>query len=83
MKQMLSKRLVALEKIAAAERARRTSTVSPDMQSLLAMVDAWAVDPRLELLLAETPPDIHRVKVQDLRDELTVRAYGHYGVAAA
>ena len=83
MKQMLSKRLEVLEKIAAAERARKTSTVSSAMQCLLAMIDAWAVDPRLELLLAETPSDIHRVKVQDLRDELTARAYGHYGVAAA
>jgi hypothetical protein len=79
---MVCRRLEALEKIAA-ERARKTSTVSPAMQSFLAMVDAWAVDPRLELLLAETPPDVHRVKMQDLRDELMARAYGHYGVAAA
>ena len=82
MKQMVCRRLEVLEKIAT-ERARRTPLVSPGMQSLLAMIDAWAVDPRLELLLAETPSDIHRVKVQDLRDELTARAYGHYGVAAA
>jgi len=80
---MVRRRLEALEKFAVAERARKSPLVSPAMQSLLAMIDAWAVDPRLELLLAETPPAIHRVKVQDLRDELTARAYGHYGVAAA
>jgi hypothetical protein len=82
-KQMVCRRLEALEKFAAAERARKTSTVSPAMQSLLGMVDAWAVDSRLEQLLAETPPDVHRIQVQELREELMARAYGNYGVAAA
>jgi hypothetical protein len=39
MRQILCKRLEALEQVAAAERARKTSTVSPGLQNLLARLD--------------------------------------------
>jgi hypothetical protein len=83
MKQVLCRRLEVLEQIALAEQARKTPLVSPAMQNLLAVVDAWAVDPRLEQLLAEMPREFLWSRVQELRGELLARTCGNHGAVTA
>lgn len=74
-RQALHKRLEGLEKVnaAAAERARERLPV-PGLERLAAMVDAWAGDPHLERLLAESPPEMLGKRVSALRQELRERA---------
>lgn len=74
-RQSLYKRLEQLEeRSAATRRAQAMSDLSPELHRLEAIVDAWAVDPRLEKLLAEAPPDFLHNRVRELRAQLMAGA---------
>jgi hypothetical protein len=77
MKQKLYKRLEELERIsaAAALQARLNLDFKPEKEKLLAIINAWEQDPRLEQLLAESPPEFLGVKVRELRQELMEKAH--------
>jgi hypothetical protein len=72
-------RLQELEKISAAAVDQTTRMSWVDRQALAelaARMEAWAVDPRLEQLLAEEPPEFLWIRVRELRQQLMGRANG-------
>jgi hypothetical protein len=83
MRQRVYNRLEGLEKIAAARQARETPSYSLVRQQLHGRAEALRNDPEFQKRIAETPPEVHRQRVQEFREKLLERAHGiHRGSAA-
>jgi hypothetical protein len=76
-------RIEGLEKVAAARRARETPSESLALRQLRERIDALRNDPEHQKRMAETPPEVLRQSVIELREALLERAHGNYRGSAA
>jgi hypothetical protein len=75
-RQNLFKRLAELERVSAiAARRARANAPDPEMEKVRAMIAARAADPEVQKQMAEAPPGLLHMRVQQLRAELMERAY--------